>query len=186
MSIEKTIITINQHKKVVTKNLVTFIKNVSKFGNISDDAKKRVIDLAYAHDTDKFDFNFLEDYTLYLDERKDLKFGTDEYYAVKNKYKHLTSQHHEKSKHHFQSYKNPNSVSTIHLLEMLADWKSASDKVENAVELDKTIEIQASKFHLCDDVVNRLKTFSQFFDEDTCKKPSRYTKDLLNLYLEEI
>lgn len=90
---------------------------------------------------------------------KDFAYGSDEYRACLREMKPALQHHYEANSHHPEFYgeKGFEGMSLFDALEMLLDWKAASERMQNGGDILKSIEINTERFKLTPQTVALLK-----------------------------
>lgn len=81
------------------------------------------------HDDSKMEAPELEVFDEYTPKLKDSTYGTDEYYEFLAEMRPALDHHYAENRHHPEHYTDGiNGMNLIDLMEMLADWKAASER----------------------------------------------------------
>lgn len=89
-------------------------------------------------------------------ELKELTYGSDEYKKSLAKMKVALDHHYAKNSHHPEHYAlGVSGMSLFDLLEMLIDWKAASERHKDG-DILKSLEINKERFHLSEQVYSVL------------------------------
>lgn len=100
------------------------------------------------HDQTKLDSPEVELFTEYTDKLSAVTYGSDEYNQTLEKLKPALEHHYANNRHHAEFHKNGiNDMNLIDLMEMLMDWKAASERHSNG-NIRKSIEINAGRFRI--------------------------------------
>ena len=100
------------------------------------------------HDQTKLDSPEVELFTEYTDKLSTVTYGSDEYNQTLEKLKPALEHHYANNRHHAEFHKNGiNDMNLIDLMEMLMDWKAASERHSNG-NIRKSIEINAGRFRI--------------------------------------
>lgn len=93
----------------------------------------------------------------YSPKLRDSTYGSDEYYGFLREMKVALDHHYANNRHHPEHFANGvNDMTLVDLVEMLADWKAATERHENG-DLAKSLEIQRERFGLSDQLVSILR-----------------------------
>lgn len=102
------------------------------------------------HDASKLkepEVSIFEEYTSKL---KDTEYNSKEYKQYLKEMKPALDHHYKNNSHHPEYHKNGiNGMSLIDILEMLADWRAATERNKNG-DIKKSIEINSDRFNIDD------------------------------------
>lgn len=88
---------------------------------------------------------------------KELAYGSDEYKAALVDMGPALQHHYEHNSHHPEHYANGvNDMSLLDVVEMLCDWKAASERHANG-DFAKSLEINKERFGISDQLANILR-----------------------------
>lgn len=100
------------------------------------------------HDQSKLASPEVEGFTEYTPKLAKCTFGSPEYNEFKKALGPALAHHYANNRHHPQHHKNGvNDMTLVDLLEMLVDWKAASER-HNDGNIRKSIEINAELFQM--------------------------------------
>ena len=111
---------------------------------------------ASAHDASKLEEPEFSGYAEMQKAFTGKEYGTLEYKAVIERFRPIVQHHYENNTHHPEHW--PNGVadmSLLDMLEMLADWKAASDR--RGDDLGKGIDYSVRRFGISDQLASVLK-----------------------------
>lgn len=118
---------------------------------------------AAQHDRSKFT---PEEWPLFVDataKLKGLTYGSDEYRQALAELKPSLDHHYANNSHHPEHYaQGVEGMDLIDLIEMLADWKAATERHANG-SLSKSLEINRSRFHIGPQLEVVLRNTAQRF-----------------------
>ena len=122
----------HKHVRKVQEKLNIFIKDLIHRGEIHDNSKFEEPELSiFAANTSKLG------QTIY---------GSEEYKKLLEEVKPAITHHYSKNRHHPEHWPNGiEDMTLIDLLEMLADWKSATERNKDG-NIRKSIEINSAKY----------------------------------------
>lgn len=109
------------------------------------------------HDQDKI-HNCIEKalFDEFTPKLKDCTYGSDEYTLFLNSLKSALDIHYSINRHHPEHFANGiNGMNLIDVLEMICDWKAASERHDDG-DIFKSIEINQKRFGYSDDLKNIL------------------------------
>jgi len=113
---------------------------------------------AQYHDATKLSSPEYEIFKKYSQKLQDAKFGTEKYFAILNEteFQECLKHHYSKNDHHPQFNQNGiDGMSLLSLIEMLADWKSASNAQGNSML--QSLKIQKERFQISDQLYHILE-----------------------------
>jgi hypothetical protein len=141
--IDKTKVIILEHRDRLSKIMARFITNLVNRSAIHDDSKLS------AHE--------LGPYASVIDEFGKYKFGTPEYGAIRETIQGSVDHHYAHNRHHPEHFENGiNDMNLIDILEMIADWKSATQNTGGNGDIMKSIEILSKKYGIAPQLVHIL------------------------------
>ena len=124
----------NKHIKSVQQNISLFIKDL--------------VDRSINHDASKLETPELEIFGEYTPELSKTEYGSPEYTELLNKVKPAIEHHYANNRHHPEHWPDGvNDMTLLDLVEMLADWKSATERNKNG-NIRKSIEINAKRYKI--------------------------------------
>lgn len=111
-----------------------------------------LMERAFKHDQSKLESPEKEVYDKYTPQLAIIEYGTPSYKEVLKKMEVGISHHYSVSPHHPEYYVDGiNGMTLIDLIEMLADWKAASERhTVKQTSIEKSIEINAERFGISD------------------------------------
>lgn len=127
-----------------------------RVGRLLANMIKELTDRALWHDWSKTQSPEVEVFNEFTPKLRDLEYGSQEYkdclVAMGNGLKH----HYAVSRHHPEHYPNGiNDMTLVDLMEMVADWKAATERMENG-DLARSFEIQKERFGISDQLLQIL------------------------------
>lgn len=133
-----------KHTYNVYKNLNTVAK-LLRLRGVSHDQSKLADDIEY----DTFE-------EFHSKNKLNAEYGTVEYDNEKSQLKQGLIQHYKNNSHHPEHYSNGlDGMSLLDIMEMLADWKAATDRHEND-NIYKSLEINKKRYNMSDQLYNIL------------------------------
>jgi len=119
---------------------------------------------AYEHDMSKLDEPEIDLFAELTPMLAKLTFDSKEYKECLEKLKPALDHHYAKSRHHPEHFPNGiQGMNLVDLIEMLCDWKAASERQHNG-NLLKSIETAAKRFGLSEDLVAILTNTVDLFE----------------------
>lgn len=140
----KTLVTIIRHITLVQKNLLLLAKKLEQ--------------RALIHDLSKFKIDEFEGFIEINQIARQHKYGSPEYQASMVDKADLVNLHFSRNPHHPEHY--PDGVadmSLIDTIEMVCDWKAASEAYGNTT-LEEGLEIQRARFGLSEEAMGLIKS----------------------------
>lgn len=151
VTIEECRLSIQAHRQKVRKYIRFFTDRLTTRGE--------------KHDLSKLQQPELSLFAQYTDCLKDLTYGSPEYYKNLQVLKPALDHHYANNKHHPEHYKDGVlEMTLIDILEMLADWKAASERHKDG-NLLFSIEKNAQRFHIDDQLKQILLNTAKILDE---------------------
>lgn len=115
------------------------------------------------HDQSKLSSPEVETFTEFTNKLAACTYGSAEYNANKEAMKSALEHHYANNRHHPEHHLDGvNDMNLIDILEMLCDWKAASERHSNG-NIKKSIEINADRFGLSPQLVNILENTAKMF-----------------------
>lgn len=128
-------------------NYDTF-RHIERVRNLLNICVKELLDRAEKHDQSKLESPEVESFTEYTPKLAASTYGSVEYDDFKKAIKPALDHHYANNRHHPEHHKNGiNDMSLFDLLEMLVDWKAASER-HNDGNIRKSIEINGNRFNM--------------------------------------
>lgn len=106
------------------------------------------------HDQSKLISPEKETYDKFIPLLKTAKYGSEEYYKLREEMSQQGTGHHYKvNRHHPEHFENGvNDMNLIDIIEMVADWAAASKRSDTSFE--EGIKINKKKFNISDELYN--------------------------------
>ena len=116
------------------------------------------------HDQSKLESPEVEMFTEFTNKLACCTYGSAEYNNYKTSMGEALKHHYANNRHHPEHHKNGvNDMTLIDLIEMLADWKAASER-HNDGNILKSIEINATRFEMSQQLVRIFENTARLFD----------------------
>lgn len=120
---------------------------------------------AATHDQSKLESPEKETFDEFTPKLKDLVYGSEEYRATLRQMKPAIEHHNAHNSHHPEHYENGiNGMSLLDLIEMLCDWRAASERNKGGYTKEKFIEsmgYQKARFDIDDQLFDVLVNTAQ-------------------------
>lgn len=121
-----------------------------------NDVIKALFSRSLAHDQSKFESPEKEVFDAVTPKLKGLTYGSDEYKAALAEMGEALTHHYAVNSHHPEHYSlGINGMTLLDLLEMLADWKAASERHADG-DMLKSLEINKERFGISDQLAEIL------------------------------
>ena len=138
------------------------IKKVRKYiAVVVNELKMR----AFRHDQSKLSAPEKSTFDIYAPKLKGMEYGSEEYKKTLKEMEGALEHHYSNNRHHPEHYEDGISgMNLVDLMEMVADWKAASEKSENG-SIEESIKKNQERFGYGDEVKNILKnTAREYFN----------------------
>lgn len=113
---------------------------------VEDDLRERGLE----HDASKLIDPELATFNEYTPKLKESTYGSDEYKGYLDGMGDGLRHHYEHNRHHPEHHANGiNDMTLVDLMEMLADWKAATERHDNG-DLRRSLHIQKDRFGISD------------------------------------
>ena len=133
-----------EHIKKVNKYLLECSKELMHRATIHDDSK--------LEEPEKGTFDKC---TIKL---KSIKYGTDEYKQALKELGPALDHHYKNNSHHPEFYENGiNGMDLFDLMEMLMDWKAATERMKDGGDIRRSLEVNRERFKMSDQTYDLLK-----------------------------
>jgi len=117
------------------------------------------------HDAVKLDTPEVEVFAEYTDILKNLEYNSPEYKENLSKLSVALDHHYANCRHHPEHFQNGiNDMNLVDIVEMLCDWKAASERQHNG-NLLTSIEQNANRFKMTDQLKQILLNTAKLLDE---------------------
>jgi len=118
------------------------------------------------HDNSKFEEPELSIFAENTPKLSQTEYGTPEYKALLEEIKPAIDHHYANNRHHSEHWPNGiNDMTLVDLIEMLADWKSATERVKNG-NIRKSVETNAKRYNIDSQLTKILEnTVREYFNE---------------------
>lgn len=118
---------------------------------------KDALDRATCHDRSKTLSPEVEAFDEYTPKLKNTVYGSDEYKSYLQGMGDALQHHYKSNRHHPEHFIHGiDQMTLIDLIEMLADWKAATER-HSSGDLDKSLEINQGRFEMSDQLTAILR-----------------------------
>jgi hypothetical protein len=124
-----------------------------------------LMDRSVTHDESKLGPNELEDYAKAIDDFNSNPFGSEGYDRIRQNIQKSVTHHYANNRHHPEHFEDGvNGMDLVDVLEMVADWKAASENaVGGSFDMMKSIVTLSEKYgitpQLTQIIINTCKNF---------------------------
>ena len=124
------------------------MKHIEKVRNYLNTIVVELLNRAEKHDQSKLEQPEVGSFTEYTAKLAKSTYGSEEYNGYKKEMGSALAHHYANNRHHPEFHKNGiNDMNLVDLIEMLVDWKSASER-HNDGNIRKSIEINGNRFEM--------------------------------------
>lgn len=117
------------------------------------------------HDAAKLESPEVELFAEFTPKLAETPYGTEEYFECLKGLKPALDHHYATYRHHPEHFSGGvDDMNLIDLVEMVADWKAASERQKDG-NLLKSIELNAQRFHIGDQLKQILLNTAAVFDD---------------------
>jgi hypothetical protein len=129
------------------------LQHSQRVGELMIQLGKELLDRSTCHDRSKTLPPEVEVFDEYTPKLKTSTYGSDEYKGFLVGMGEGLKHHYASNRHHPEHFENGvNGMTLVDLLEMLADWKAATERHADG-DLARSLEIQRDRFGLADQLV---------------------------------
>ena len=133
------------------------MRHIERVRNLLNRCISKLLRRGEEHDQSKLESPEVEIFSEHTDNLKHMTFGSKEYFECLEKMKPALEHHYARNSHHPEHKKNGiKDMSLLDVLEMLCDWKAASERHSNG-DIIESIDINAKRFNISEDLVSILK-----------------------------
>jgi hypothetical protein len=117
------------------------------------------------HDASKMESPEVELFAEHTERLSEIDYGSEEYKKELEALKPALEHHYAVNRHHPEHFPNGiNGMNLVDLVELIADWKASSERHNNG-NLLKSIEINAKRFNIDDQLTQILLNTARMMDE---------------------
>lgn len=129
------------------------MRHIERLRNLLNICVVELLRRGELHDQTKLEAPEVQLFTEYTEKLKDCTYGSPEYKEFLEKMGPALQHHYAHNRHHPEHHKNGiNDMNLIDLIEMLCDWKAASER-HNDGNIRKSIEANADRFSMSPQLV---------------------------------
>ena len=145
--------------KLITIEHINIVRRYLRFFT------NKLTDRGEKHDMSKLTDDELPYFAEHTEHLAEIEYGSDEYKKELEELKPALEHHYAVNKHHPQHWAaGINDMSLLDITEMLADWKASSERTKGG-NLLKSIEINAERFHIDDQLKQILLNTAKLMEE---------------------
>lgn len=142
-------------------NYITF-RHIERIRNLLNVVVKDFLERAEKHDQSKLASPEVEIFTEFTPKLAKSTFGSEEYNNFKKEMKVALDHHYANNAHHPEHHKHGiNDMTLLDLLEMLVDWKAASER-HNDGNILKSIEINGNRFEMSPQLIKIFENTAKY------------------------
>lgn len=140
------------------------LKHSLRVGALMRQPIKELVDRSVRHDLSKTEPPEVDIFNEFTPKLKGSTYGSDDYKGFLVSMGEALKHHYAHNRHHPEHFgaKGVNGMTLVDLIEMLADWKAATERHADG-DLTKSLEIQQERFDLSDQLVEILRNTAEHF-----------------------
>lgn len=140
-------------------------KHIKRVANLIDKINYNLFLRSVNHDKSKLHTPEKKIFDEYTPKLKKTTYGSEEYNRYLKEMQIALSHHYKENSHHPEHYENGiRDMNLVDIVEMLCDWKAASERHENG-SIKQSIEFNQKRFNYSDDLkqifLNTLELFEK-------------------------
>ena len=152
-----------QTRETVYDSRADTLLHSQRVGELMVQLAKEVLDRSTCHDRSKTEPPEVEVFNEFTPKLKHSTYGSDEYKGFLVAMGDGLTHHYASNRHHPEHFANGvNDMTLADLVEMLADWKAATERMQDG-DLRRSLEIQQERFGLSDQLVAILRNTAEHF-----------------------
>ena len=146
------------------QGMMEAMKHIHRVRELLFQMIRELDDRARHHDLSKLESPEKEIFGEYTPELSKVEYGSPEYKALLEKVKPAIEHHYANNRHHTEFHKHGiNDMTLIDLVEMLVDWKAATERLKNG-NIRKSIEINAERYGISEQLTKIFEnTVREYF-----------------------
>ena len=138
-------------------------RHIERVRNLLNKAAVELLTRGEKHDQSKLEPPEVEWFTEYTAKLATTTFGSDEYNQYKKEMTVALEHHYANNRHHPEHFKNGiNDMNLFDLVEMLLDWKAASER-HNDGNILKSIEYNGQRFEMSPQLIRIFENTAKEF-----------------------
>lgn len=133
-------------------------EHITRVRALMSDCASNIVARGDDHDKSKLVSPEKEAFDALVPKLKDFAYGSEEYRACLREMKPALEHHYAANCHHPEHFKaGIDGMSLFDLLEMLMDWKAASERMKDGGNIARSIEINTERFGIAPQLASVLK-----------------------------
>jgi hypothetical protein len=125
------------------------LEHIRKVQYLLEACRIKLMNRAWVHDKSKLDEPEKSGFDSTIPKLKNLTYGSPEYQECLKEMQPFLDHHYEHNSHHPEHYENGiDDMSLFDILEMLMDWKAATERMKDGGDIHKSIEINQKRFNI--------------------------------------
>jgi hypothetical protein len=140
------------------------LKHSLRVGELMGQPIKELVERSVQHDRSKTEDPELATFNKYMPKLRNSTYGSDEYKGFLAAMAEGLAHHYANNRHHPEAFGEAgvNGMTLVDLIEMLADWKAATERHADG-SLAKSLTIQQERFGLSPQLVQILTNTAEWF-----------------------
>lgn len=139
------------------------LKHSRRVGELMGELIKELVDRSTRHDLSKTEAPEKAIFDEFTPRLKTSTYGSEEYKGFLDAMGEGLEHHYAHNRHHPEHFDNGvNDMTLVDLVEMLADWKAATERHEDG-DLAKSLDIQKDRFEITDQLAQILHNTARSF-----------------------
>ena len=132
--------------------------HIAKVAKLLNEAASILIYRASIHDASRLESPEKEGFDACVPKLKNLVYGSEEYKQALIEIKPTLDHHYAHNSHHPEHWKNGiEDMSLFDIIEMLLDWKAATERMQNGGDIWKSIEHNEKRFNISEQLTKILE-----------------------------
>lgn len=134
-----------------------------RVGELMGQLIKELIDRSLQHDRSKTETPEVDTFNEYTPKLKQLTYGTQEYFDCLKHMGPALQHHYANNRHHPEHYTDGiDGMTLVDLVEMLADWKAATERMADG-SLTRSLTIQQERFDISPQLFSILENTARMY-----------------------
>ncbi len=158
------------------------LEHIKRVQYLLEEVRIILMNRAWNHDLSKLESPEKEGFDLCVPKLKTLEYGSKEYKDCLVEMQETLNHHYRHNPHHPEHWKNGvDDMSLFDIIEMLIDWKAATERMKDGGDIYKSIEFNTGRFNLSEQLKKiLLNTCAEMGWKKKVNIPEE-DKELLNL-----
>ena len=134
------------------------LKHINRVFDLIQKSCQNLANRAIVHDKSKLEEPEKSEIDRCTIKLQSIRYDTPEYNEALKELKPMLIHHYANNSHHPEHWKNGvNDMSLLDILEMLMDWKAATERMKDGGDIWRSIDVNKERFGLSDQLVSILK-----------------------------